>query len=288
MTRFIFIADTHINADPQGYYQQPRYAKVLPELIGHLADWIQMNSGIDFVLHGGDMVDVVSPESINTACSLFRMPVPLYLCLGNHDMTHPRAAEMWRDVGSSFFPDGELDYTLQCDGAFIHVMSTHWCDTPLYWDRHALHPHFLPHQVRDLREAASTTTNIAHIICTHSEVAAVPISQTGFTEPYHKPLDSFANLVHSWFENDTSYRCVLSGHNHVNTCVPISGSDNRAVTVSAFPETPFEFKVVDLEPGRMVMRTENLASKCNFTAQYNYDKTFVQGRLKDRAFELRW
>ncbi len=36
------------------------------------------------------------------------------------------------------------------------------------------------------------------------------------------------------------------------------------------------------------MRTENLVEDCVFTAQYNFNKTFVQGRLKDRAFDLYW
>ena len=60
MTKFVYIADSHVGAGETGYHQQPRYADRLPELIVLLDAWIQQNSDIDFVLHGGDMVDAVS------------------------------------------------------------------------------------------------------------------------------------------------------------------------------------------------------------------------------------
>ena len=78
-------------------------------------------------------------------------------------------------------------------------------------------------------------------------------------------------------------RCILSGHNHINSCSDFGSEGVKAVTTSSFTETPFEFKVIDIEPGRLAMRTENLVEDCGFTAQYNYNKTYVQGRLKDRS-----
>ena len=52
-----------------------------------LDKWIQSHPGIDFVLHGGDMVDLATVENIRAARDLFSLSVPVYLCLGNHDMT---------------------------------------------------------------------------------------------------------------------------------------------------------------------------------------------------------
>jgi predicted phosphodiesterase len=287
MTRFIFITDTHIDAQDEGYYQQPRYADRLPQLLSHLISWIQNNGSVDFILHGGDLVDKVSIVSIQKACSLFDLPVPVYLCLGNHDMTHPAAAELWRKYGMCFFPGGEFDYRLVFDEAVIHVMPTHWCETPYYWDGHALSPHFLEEQKRRFITETSSS-QVTHLICTHSEIVPVPIAQTGFGTPYHIPQRDFFDVPRAWIQDNPNIRCILSGHNHINTCVTLNADGVRAVTGSAFTETPFEFKVFDVEDGRLAMQTVTLMRDCDFRPEYNFNKTFVQGRLKDRAFEINY
>ena len=45
---------------------------------------------VDFVLHGGDMIDSTREEHIDRAAEMFRLSVPVYLCLGNHDLTGNR------------------------------------------------------------------------------------------------------------------------------------------------------------------------------------------------------
>jgi DNA repair exonuclease SbcCD nuclease subunit len=288
MTRFIYIADTHVGADEGGYHQQPRYSEQLPELLQYLEYWIEQNPGIDFILHGGDMVDQVSVNSIRIAHSWFTLSVPTYLCLGNHDMTHPHAGDLWLTEAPEFFPNGSLDFTLTCDGIEIRVMPNHWCDTPVYWDGHTMKPHFTDDQIKQFEFMRSLENGIDWILCTHTEVCAVPMEQTGFSEPYHAPTVTFSDFVCDRVTRTPSLRCILSGHNHINTCVPIDRTNVQAITVSAFTESPFEFKVIDLEPGHMVMRTENLFNACGFRVNYDYNKTFVQGRLKDRAVDIRW
>jgi hypothetical protein len=304
MTRFVYLTDTHIGAanaaedgaieaaedgaETEGYHQQPCYAEHLPGLLHRLDAWMQRNN-VDFVLHGGDVVDQVSENSIKTARSWFDLSVPVYVCLGNHDMTDLHAKEIWLREASEFFPGGSLEFDITCANALIHVMPNHWNDTPYYWDWQALHPHFKQNQLNKWHEITSSATEeLTIILCTHNEVAAVPVAQTGFTEPYHLPMPSFADNVKVLLQQTLTLRCILSGHNHINTCVSLNKTGVRAVTASSFSEAPFEFKIFDIKPGRMTMRTINLMSSCDFDAEYNYDKTFVQGRLKDRAFELIW
>ncbi len=57
------------------------------------------------------------------------------------------------------------------------------------------------------------------------------------------------------------------------------------VTASAFSEMPFEFKLFDLNAENFSMETINLADKINFNANYNFDKTYIQGRACDRSFK---
>jgi len=55
-----------------------------------------MNDGIDFILHGGDMIDSTTEDHIVAATNAFDLAVPVYLCLGNHDLTTPDAAEQYQ------------------------------------------------------------------------------------------------------------------------------------------------------------------------------------------------
>ena len=57
------------------------------------------------------------------------------------------------------------------------------------------------------------------------------------------------------------------------------------VTASAFSETPFEFKVFDLNENFFSMETVSLADKVSFNANYNFNKTYIQGRTCDRSFK---
>ena len=111
MTRFIYLADTHIGAGSGGYIQQPRYVEHMPTLMANLCAWIETDGGIDFVLHGGDMVDHVCEANVRLASELFALPVPVYLCLGNHDMDHPKAVDVWLDAAPEFFPTLQTHFT---------------------------------------------------------------------------------------------------------------------------------------------------------------------------------
>ncbi|TFG70107.1 MAG: hypothetical protein E4H27_06380 [Anaerolineales bacterium] len=288
MTRFLYLTDTHVGGEAGGYHQQPRYLMLLPQLINSLDQWILEHPGIAFILHGGDMVELPTEENIRAARDLFSLSVPVYLCLGNHDMAGAHALDIWLREAPNFFPQGTANYTLDYDGVQIHVLPNHWDDTHYFWDGAHLRPHFREEQVRYLQAKAGLAAPECQILCTHSEVAAVPIGQTGFVEPYHAPIPEFVDAVRALGEGLPNLRCFLSGHNHINTSGNFAKEGVKVVTTSSFTETPFEFKVIDIEPGRLTMRTENLVDECGFAARYNFDKTFVQGRLKDRAFDLYW
>ncbi len=56
------------------------------------------------------------------------------------------------------------------------------------------------------------------------------------------------------------------------------------VTVSALSEVPFEFKVCEVTADRLSMFTVSLQDSLALEGCYDFNKTFVQGREKDRAF----
>ncbi len=77
MTRFLYIADTHFGADPVGYQQQQAYPCKLAEIVSAACDAFVGDGGVDFVLHGGDMIDATSDDAIRRATENFNLPVPV-------------------------------------------------------------------------------------------------------------------------------------------------------------------------------------------------------------------
>ncbi len=283
MTRFIYIADTHLCATENGYHQQPRYTVQLPALLAALDAWIEMQDDIAFVLHGGDIVDQATPTTLRAAREAFRLSVPVYLCLGNHDLTAPNAVTLWPTEAPEFFPDQCLTYSLTLPDCIIHVVPTQWCATPFFWTEEQT-PHFLAEQRAYLATTLERHSDRRHLLCTHSEVLGVPPEQTGLAEPIHAPLPAFTQMILDLTRTYPHLCGVLSAHNHINTH-NVQGN-THLITVSALTETPFEFKVFTVTTTQFTMETVSLLPAVAFKATYDFDKTYVQGRYPDRAFGI--
>ena len=282
MTKFIYLADTHFGADPMGYQQQKGYVERLPELLDLLDAWIQEEGGGDFVLHGGDLVDKATDCNIRGAGELFRLSVPVYVCLGNHDLTDANALGVWLPEAPALLAGGDPNYTITCDGCVVHVVPNQWCSTPYLWDAEQT-PQFLDTQLEELEADLAQEPGAIHILATHSPTLGVPCDQTGLEQPYHRPSEDFARVVLRMAEKHPQLRVVLGAHNHLNMHLERDGA--HFVTASSFTEVPFEFKVFEVDPPQIRMSTISLTGRTSFRAEYDYDKTFVQGRLKDRSFE---
>ncbi|MGC9349175.1 MAG: metallophosphoesterase family protein [Anaerolineae bacterium] len=297
MTSFVVITDTHLDAaggEPVGYHQQPRYALLLPALLAELEAWMEgqvvvdpEEGTVDFVLHLGDIVDRATPAALRSARDAYDLSVPTYLCLGNHDVATPdeaeSPAELWIREAPGFFPGGELTATIEREDCVIHIAPPHWCDIPYFW-REEQRPHFLPEQRSYLETALARRPDLPHILCTHADVLGAPPDQTGFATPYHSPPAEWTAAVLDLVARYPSLYLVLAGHNHINTH-QVRGQAH-VVTGSAFVETPFEFKLIRVTSRRMTMMTVPLLPRISVKPDYDWNKTFVQGRRCDRAFEV--
>jgi DNA repair exonuclease SbcCD nuclease subunit len=281
MTRFVYLSDTHWGIEKPGYTMQDSHPPQLLQLLAKLEEWIVANGPIDFVLHGGDMIDSTSAEHIARAAEHFQLSVPVYLCLGNHDLTRADALDMWLCEAPQFFGVGGANFSVETDDALIHIAPNQWGPEPYFWNG-VQEPHFLAEQERFMQEAFAHSSEKMHILSTHSPVCGVPCEQTGYDEPYHSPPRPFAERVGEWARSFPQLSCVLGAHSHINSHIEVEGT--HYVTSSSFTEVPFDFKLFAIDDGQMSMQTLNLAERVNFLHSYDYDKTFVQGRAKDRAF----
>ncbi len=284
-SEFIYLTDTHLGADPIGYYQQYSYNKSFTEIIAALKTWIIDNGNIDFILHGGDIIDQTSEANIDLAKKEFSdLPVPLYLCLGNHDLTAINSLNTWLVNAENFFMDNKPCFCLENDLYAVHVMPSYWCETPYYWDREEQNVNFSDEQIQSLeKNLLKYSDKKVQILLTHSPVFGLSAEQTGFDEPYHETKEKYVDIILEIVKRHSSLKVVLGAHNHMN--MHLQRSNTHFVTASSFSETPFEFKHFKINENGISMSTISLLKNINFIADYDFNKTYVQGRPCDRAFE---
>lgn len=281
--KIIYLADTHIGgSDDNGYRQQPRYLSHVSELMDCLCEWIRRQKDIDFVIHGGDMVESTSLENIKYATNLFKkLPCPVYLALGNHDLTLDKAIDYWLNGAPSFFPGNSTDMSISHQGVDFHFLTCHWGCKPYFWDPSEKQiPYLLPSQFQEIERYKDSSNPL--VLITHSPIFGLPSEQTGLKNPLHPPEGEFSEIMREK-TNGLPVKMVLGAHNHMNMNLELDGVNY--VTVSAFTETPFEFKVFEIAGTRLSMKTVSLASELGFKSDYCLDRSYVQGRPCDRLFE---
>jgi len=281
MTRFIYICDTHMGAD-EVMLRQQGYPEQLEEILTALKTYLHGRGNIDFVLHGGDMINTLSDAAIVASATAFDWGIPVHLCLGNHDLDAPTAVERWLALAPGFFGDsGKPLYTVATEDCRIHVVPNHWCEEPYYW-RDSLDSQFSTDQLAYLSEALDAEPDLPHIVQTHSSVFGAPEGQTGLAEPLDPAPLAFRASFIELVSRHPNLKCVLGAHNHMNMHVVHEGV--HFVTSSALVEVPFEFKVIEVESGAMAMSTVSLNDALRFDVSYDADKAYVQGRETDRSF----
>ncbi|MDZ7371989.1 MAG: hypothetical protein ONB12_12570, partial [candidate division KSB1 bacterium] len=174
------------------------------------------------------------------------------------------------------------EFSIATPEVVAHVVPNHWCAQPYFW-RDAQEEHFSEDQLRWLRSELRRKPQLPHILVTHSPVFGLPPEQTGQAEPLHPPHQSFTETILRLADEHPQLRCVLGGHNHMNSRIERQGV--QYVTASAFVETPFEAKLIEVSPTRLAMRTLRLGTT-EPPGEYCAERAFVQGRAVDREFDL--
>jgi DNA repair exonuclease SbcCD nuclease subunit len=285
MAKFIYITDTHLGGSSATYKQQIPYREKLEDLLILLDEKIKKIGDIDFVVNGGDVIDRHEDALIEKVKQIFKLSKPVYLCLGNHDLTAFGGAEYWLNAVPEFFKDNSLHFELVTEDCVFHVLPNHWCEDEYFWEREQS-PYFSDRQLERLAEKLESNKCLPHIICTHANIIGVAQEQTGFSEEYHIPNEAFNRTLADLIKSYPQITCVVCAHNHINS---INWIDNvPVVSASSFTESPFDFKLFEISNGVLSIKTLNLFDNLPSKVDYNFNKTFVQGRDKDRniTFQL--
>ncbi len=266
MTKFLYLSDTHFGKEPNGFQQQQSYPERLPEILGALKHEVDRRGDIDFILHGGDMIHTASDADILAISKMFDWEVPVYLCLGNHDLTSPEALERWMELAPQFFKDGLPVYSIETPDFILHVAPNHWGEKDFHWET-CQDARFSEAQMAALSLKLNSRPQLPHFLSTHSPVFGIPVVQSGLKEPIHVPVESFTRQILSLAEMHPNLCCVLGAHTHLNMRVEHQGVE--FVTVSSIIEAPFEYKIFEVTEGNIRMSTCRLGSGCGFDYRYN-------------------
>lgn len=282
--RFIYLTDTHLGCDETGYLVQPRYLGHERVMFGGLAQWIKQND-VAFVVHGGDLTDHGSAPEIEQSTSLCELlGVPVYLCLGNHDLAQPESMRLWRD--SALWRGGDTDgYSIEAGGVTLVVTNHHWHthvdhrwmsdvpQSPRLDDRqeHTLRMH--------LRQAKGPV-----IAVTHAPLNPVPIPRPGGDQSFHPPHGPYLSTWQRIAADHPNLRLIMCGHNHAN-----SQQDHGSFiscTTASFAEVPAQLRLVEVNDSQIDVRTVALAEALCLSTTVHLENAWCAGVPESQVFSL--
>lgn len=287
MSRIIMLSDTHHGGGPEGYRMQACYTHRLPDLLAALGAWIDETGGADLILHGGDTVERSEPELIAGAVAqLARLPAPVRVALGNHDMTTPDALATWKALGGTLLPGGRTANAVALADCTVHILPTQWDAQPYYWDGGPPRATLDPADLAALEARLAAEPGRPQIVLCHAAPGGVPTAQTGRAEEGDPPPPTYRLQLFALAERYSDLRLFLSGHSHINALGRLGSA--HWLTASSFSESPFECKEIVVREDGLAVRTVTLHGRLGWRADYWWDAAYVQGRPCDRTLEVRW
>jgi hypothetical protein len=108
---FAFITDTHVRLAGREDWMNRKMGDATAAELAHTLDDLARER-IAFVIHGGDMTDTATrAEFAAVRDVLASQSLQVYGCIGNHDRYLPTSRDDVRELLTSHFPGGQLDYT---------------------------------------------------------------------------------------------------------------------------------------------------------------------------------
>jgi len=278
--RFVYLTDTHIGCDTTGYRLQPRYLGQDVALFEGLAKWLK-NHDVAFVVHGGDMTDHGRPREIERAgelCAL--LDVPVYLCLGNHDLAQRDSMRDWREVGGAFVPEGRDCFAVDAGPVRLVVVDHHWhsdCDHHWHVDQ-PQHPRLDARQQQMVRALIGEDSRPV-IAVTHAPLNGVPAKQRCIDELFHPPHTPYLTTWQRIGADHANLRLALCGHNHAH-----STHDHGpfvSCTTGAFGEMPAQLRLITVTPEAIEIATIGLAQTLGLPVDLDPANAWCVGDASD-------
>ena len=281
MTKFCYLTDTHFGYTlGQGYSMQPRHPEPVDKVLAGFREWLTENP-VDFVLHGGDLVEHGNKKLITKFAPLMTsLPMPSYLCLGNHDLDSLESFELWEENHLGLLPDGKPNFHLEYEEFNLYVLAVSYAGAPqpYFWETAHI-PVLSDKQKMDL-ETYLAKSNKPVILATHVQVNAIPPGQTGLCGDVGEPDCKYQRYIVDLARRFPMLQLVMTGHNHVNTLARFGNL--TTMTTNAMTETPFDVRVVTVDDKNIEISTHSLRPWIDPAAEFNAEFSWALGGPSQR------
>lgn len=262
--RFLFISDSHEGGHAQHACLHPRYVSSEYDLLlERLGQWVARQP-LDFVIHGGDIIDAGYKKQVMAAADRFKqmIPVPTYLCLGNHDLARQESIDYWREHHQGLLPDGQTDYHWSHPQAAFYVMCAHWHPShDFYWEQGTGDrptPRLTPSQLEAFERFLQSTDKPV-VLTVHAPVEAVQPAQSGKDAPWHPPHEPYRNAIYQLAHQYANLRLILTGHTHATNQAIYDGW--AACNNAAFNEAPAQARLITIDQENITVDTLAMATE---------------------------
>ncbi len=259
--RIAFVTDIHIGATADGFQMQPRWIEGTPGILVALVRRLQ-SLAPDLTIIGGDIVERGIRVQIDQAVGfLARLQGRTLVCLGNHDLTEGDSFELWRDALARHERVTLANALIELPGCDVIGLNTLWLSATdaagLRWTLGEYPRAAAPEaQLRQLDEWLARRSDRPAILAMHSQLNGVPVSICGGEKPFEPPTPSFESAIRAILSRHPRVRVTLSGHCHAACAIERNG--RVEVTGTSLTETPYQFQIVELDAGKVRVRTERI------------------------------
>lgn len=285
--RILFVTDIHIGAAADGFQMQPRWVDAIPYL---LDQFVQRARELqpDLIVIGGDSIEQGVPEQIEPAAAFMeRLPGRTLVCLGNHDLTQPGSADLWRQRLSRSPRVTLADAMLQTPECDIIALNVNWLSEngrPLLQWTAGQYPQAAAgeSQLAQLDQWLRQNGDRPAVLALHAQLNGVPPEKCGMPNAFEPPRAEFEQSLRRVIDAHPRLRLTLSGHCHA-ACAVRRGS-RVELTGTSYTETPHQFQVIDVEAGRLNVRTESLLRPGSPAVVV--DRLWVCGQPGDQSLQV--
>jgi 3',5'-cyclic AMP phosphodiesterase CpdA len=305
--RFVVISDTHFIAPGHRMVGRTWWNRVLEsrcEAIGAALGQAVNRLKPDFVIHCGDFTGHSDPVNYEFGLQVMsQLGCPWYAVLGNHDTWGPgvRAALAARYQ----LPGEDCFYARDLAGLrFIFLDVAYWTSTSGETSPYLDHELYDRGQIRGMGPSQAELVWLEHelaaadrpvVLVSHAPLGykpAYPIPTLPYGTPALQPQTSIAELMGKVLHLDTlremirrhrQVKIALAGHWHI--CDMIREDGVTFCQTASLREYPFEFRVVDVADGNMVVNTLGLGDDFQRESYVEaWGNRWIAGADEDRSF----
>ena len=270
MWRFVHLSDLHLASERDGEWNNRFLCTMMRDVMACLKTDLQALRP-DFMLITGDVVSSQTRDAMFIARRMLDgIGIPYYVMGGNHDFVLPESRQWFLDAFGDILPERRSFYTFVHKGLRFCALDPwwRWPDRSLRPDAPRLALDIMDESLKGLfwalpqeqfawldsvlTQDPSTPT----VVATHYPAIATPerLMHAGFRDG--GALENGGELLALLFRHP-QVRAVLAGHTHANY-IERSGNVTN-VTTGGLPEYPVEYRIMDVHPDRLEVRTVGLS-----------------------------